>query len=78
MTRQASAPLPSPYLSPTAGLVNAMARLYILRAVPVIAAQQQALDEAMNLNHRLTTAVDFADSDRSGYIDRTFLEATNA
>lgn len=70
-----TAPLPSSRLSPTAGLLNAMARLYIRRARPVIAAQQKALDEARNLNDRLRTARDFADSDDAGYIDRTGLEA---
>ena len=69
-----TAPLPSSRLSPTAGLLNAMARLYIRRARPVIAAQQKALDEARNLNDRLRTARDFADSDDAGYIDRTGLE----
>ena len=62
-------------LSPIAGLFNALLRLYIRRARPVITAQQQALDEARNLNHRLTTARDFAASDNAGYIDRTGLEA---
>jgi hypothetical protein len=66
--------IPPPRLSPTAGLLNAMARLYIRRARPVIAAQMRTLDEARNLNHRLRDARDFADSDRAGYIDRTGLE----
>lgn len=69
-----TAPLPSSRLSPMAGLLNAMARLYIRRARPLIAAQQKALDEARNLNDRLRTARDFADSDDAGYIDRSFLE----
>ena len=67
-------PLPSPRLSPMAGLLNAMARLYIRRARPVIAAQQQAVDEARNLNYRLRTAASFADTEAAGYIDRTGLE----
>jgi hypothetical protein len=57
-----------------AGLLNAMARLYIRRALPILAAQLRALDEARNLNHRLRTAASFADSDAAGYIDRTSLE----
>ena len=69
-----TAPLPTSRTSPTAGLLNAMARLYIRRAAPIIAAQQKALDEARNLNHRLRTARDFADTDAAGYIDRTGLE----
>ena len=64
----------TPYTSPTAGLLNAVARLYIRRALPLIAAQQKAVDEARNLNHRLRTARDFAASDAAGYIDRTGLE----
>jgi multidrug efflux pump subunit AcrA (membrane-fusion protein) len=67
-------PLPTSRTSPTAGLLNALARLYIRRAAPIIAAQQRAVDEARNLNHRLRTAASFADTDRAGYIDRTFLE----
>jgi hypothetical protein len=63
-----------PYLSPTAGAFNAFARLYIRRARLLIAAQQQALDEARNLNHRLRTARDFRASEAAGYIDRTGLE----
>ena len=69
-----TAPLPTARTSPTAGLLNALARLYIRRAAPIVAAQQRALDEARNLNHRLRTAASFADTDAAGYIDRTFLE----
>lgn len=69
-----TAPLPTSYLSPTAGFVNALARLYTRRARHIIAADQLALDEARNLNHRLTTARDFRASDDAGYIDRTGLE----
>lgn len=69
-----TAPLPTSRTSPTAGLVNALARLYIRRAAPITAAQQKALDEARNLNHRLRTAASFADTEAAGYIDRNFLE----
>lgn len=67
-------PLPTARTSPMAGLVNAMARLYIRRARPLIGAHEKALDEARNLNHRLRTAASFADTEAAGYIDRTFLE----
>ena len=67
---------PTPYLSPTAGLFNALLRLYIRRARPVIAGQLRQLDEARNVNARLVTAKSFADSDAAGYIDRSFLEPT--
>ncbi|WP_405558882.1 hypothetical protein OHV08_33755 [Streptomyces canus] len=66
---------PASYLSPTAGLFNALLRLYIRRARPVIAAQLRQLDEARNVHARLVTAADFAATDDAGYIDRTGLEA---
>jgi hypothetical protein len=62
-------------LSPTAGFFNALLRLYIRRARPVITAQLRQLDEARNVNHRLTTAAGFRASDTAGYIDRTGIEA---
>ena len=64
----------TPYLSPMAGFFNALLRLYIRRARLIIATQQRQLDEARNINARLVTARDFADSDAAGYIDRTGLE----
>lgn len=70
-----TAPLPTARLSPVAGLFNALLRLYIRRARPVIAAQLRQLDEARNTNARLRTARDFADSEDAGYIDRTGLDA---
>jgi hypothetical protein len=66
---------PTARLSPTAGLFNALLRLYILRARPVIAAQLRQLDEARNVHARLVTARDFADSKAAGYIDRAGLDA---
>ena len=65
-----------PRLSPTAGLFNALLRLYILRARPVIAAQLRQLDEARNVNHRLVVARDFRATDDAGYIDRTDIWGT--
>ncbi|MER6492626.1 hypothetical protein [Streptomyces griseorubiginosus] len=70
-----TAPLPTPYLSPMAGFFNALLRLYIRRARPIIAAQQRQLDEARNTNAQLVTARDYADSRAAGYIDRTGLDA---
>ena len=67
---------PTARLSPTAGLLNAMVRLYILRARPVIAAQLRQLDEARNVNHRLVNARDFRATDDAGYIDRTDIWGT--
>lgn len=68
-----SAPLPAPRTSPTAGFVNALARLYIRRAAPIVAALERDVDEARN--RQLRSARDFADSEAAGYIDRTGLEA---
>lgn len=65
----------TPYLSPTAGLFNALLRLYIRRARLIIAAQQRQLDEARNINARLVTARDFRATDAAGYIDRSGLDA---
>lgn len=50
-------------------------RLYIRRALPLIAAQQVALDEARNRNYRLRTARDFRATDAAGHVDRSFLDA---
>jgi hypothetical protein len=73
-----TAAVPSPYLSPTAGFVDALRRLYIQLAPAYIAEREQALIKKQRLNRELTeaarTAADFADSERSGYIDRTGLE----
>lgn len=66
-------PVPS-RLSPTAGLLNAMARLYIRRAVPFITIQERQLDESLNELHRLRTAASFRASEAAGYIDRSYLE----
>lgn len=51
-----------------------MARLYIRRAVPLIAIQEQQLDEARNEQHRLRTAASFRETEAAGYIDRDYLE----
>ena len=67
---------PTAYLSPTAGLFNALLRLYIRRARPVIAGQLRQLDEARNVHARLTTARDFRATDDAGYIDRTDIWGT--
>jgi hypothetical protein len=61
--------LPTARMSPTAGLVNAMARLYIRRARLIITAQQRQIEEARNLNHQLRTAASFRETKAAGYID---------
>lgn len=74
-----TAPLSSPRLSPTAGMFNALLRLYIRLAPAYIADREQALTSAQRLNRELTEAArttrNFADSDRSGYVHRTHWEA---
>ena len=65
---------PTSRMSPTAGLLNAMARLYIRRAQPIAVAYEKVLDEARNRNQQLRTTASFADTEAAGYIDRTGLE----
>ena len=69
-----TAPAPSPYRSPIAGFVNAMARHAIRGLDARIRELEVLLADATELSHALTTARDFADSDDAGYIDRTGLE----
>lgn len=66
---------PAPYLSPIAGLFNALLRHVNRRLRARIADLNGALADAINLNHQLTTAADFRATDAAGYIDRTGLEA---
>ena len=73
-----TAPLPSPYLSPTAGLFNALVRLAIRRLSARAAELRLLIGAEAELNHALTTARDFAASDAAGYIDRAGLEDTRA
>lgn len=67
-----TAPAPSPYLSPTAGLLNALCRLAIARLDVHIAGLERLLGEARELNHELRTSRDFAASDAAGYIDHPY------
>lgn len=73
-----TAPLPSPRLSPTAGLFNTLVRHLNRRLRARIGELNTEISDARNRNHQLTTARDFADSQQAGYIDRSFLEATDA
>ena len=70
-----TAPPPS-RTSPVAGLTNAMClhaiRLLTARETELVALLVIAREE----QHALITARDFADSDRSGYIDRTNIWGT--
>lgn len=70
-----TAPAESPYRSPIAGFVNAMARLAIRGLDARIREPEAARRGALELRQALATARDFADSDAAGYIDRTGLEA---
>lgn len=69
-----TAPAESPYRSPIAGFVNAMARHAIRGLDARIRELEALLADATEISRALATARDFADSDRSGYIDRTGLE----
>jgi hypothetical protein len=51
-----TAPLPSPHLSPIAGLTNALLRFYIRCAGQTIAQLEAALAAARELNERLREA----------------------
>ena len=69
-----TAPLPTAYLSPIAGFVNALARLAIRGLDAEVRELELLRRDALELQHALRTARDFADSDDAGYIDRTGLE----
>lgn len=73
-----TAPAESPYQSPIAGFVNAMARHAIRGLDARIRELEAVLAAATELSRAEATARNFADSDRSGYIDRTGLEADRA
>ncbi|MFF0736813.1 hypothetical protein ACFYVK_35030 [Streptomyces chartreusis] len=70
-----TAPLPSPRLSPMAGLFNGAVRLLNRRLRTRIGELNTQLADAINVNHELRDAASFTDSRRSGYVDRTGLEA---
>lgn len=69
-----TAPLPSPYQSPTAGLFNALLRHTNRRLRARIGELNTQLADTRNAIHAHRTARDFAASDQAGYIDRTGLE----
>lgn len=73
-----TAPAESPYRSPIAGFVNALARHAIRGLDARIRELEALLTDATEISRALATARDFADSDRSGYIDRTGLENDRA
>jgi hypothetical protein len=70
-----TAPLPSPYLSPTAGLFNAMVRHLNRGYRAHIAELAEDLAKEIERGYQLRTTAAFADSERSGYVDRTGLGA---
>lgn len=71
-----TAPLPSAYTSPIAGFVNALARLAIRGLNAEVRELEGIRRDALELQHALHTARDFADTEAAGYIDRTGLEAS--
>lgn len=70
-----TAPLPSPSLSPMAGLFNAAVRYLNRRLRARIGELNTQIGDIRNSIHAHHTARDFADTEAAGYIDRTFLEA---
>lgn len=70
-----TAPLPSPALSPTAGLFNAVLRLYIARLAARITELRLLIAIETEAGYALRTTRNFADSERSGYVNRTGIEA---
>jgi hypothetical protein len=69
-----TAAVPSPYLSPTAGLFNRVVAYFNRRLADRELELTALLVIETERGHALRTAADFADSERSGYIDRTGLE----
>lgn len=65
---------PTARTSPTAGLFNALVRLVIARLNSRIAELRLLIAAETEYGHATRTARNYADSDRSGYIDRTGLE----
>lgn len=68
-----TAPAETPYRSPIAGFVNAMARHAIRGLDARVRELEAARRGALELRQTLITARNFADSDAAGYIDRTGL-----
>ncbi|WP_369274463.1 hypothetical protein AB5J55_35090 [Streptomyces sp. R11] len=66
-----TAPLPSPRLSPTAGMANALTRLAIRRLTARVAELRQLLGSETELNHQLRTAAGYRETKAAGYIDRS-------
>jgi len=71
-----TAPLPSSYTSPMAGFVNALARHTISGLDKRIRELEALRRDALELQHELRTARDFADTEAAGYIDRTDIWGT--
>ncbi|MFJ9633704.1 hypothetical protein ACIRU8_39030 [Streptomyces sp. NPDC101175] len=69
-----TAPTPPPYLSPTAGFVNAMARCAIRGLNARVRELETARTEALEFQRALRTTRNFNDSRAAGYIDRTGLD----
>jgi hypothetical protein len=69
-----TAPAETPYRSPIAGFVNALARHAIRGLDARIRELEAVLAAATELSRAEATARDFADSVAAGYVDRTGLE----
>lgn len=71
-----TAPVPTPRLSPMAGMFNAAVRLLNARLTDRIAELHVLIAAETEIGYAHRTAASFADSDAAGYIDRSFLEAS--
>ena len=73
-----TAPAESPYRSPIAGFVNALARHAIRGLDARIRELEALLADATEVSRALATSRNFADSKASGYVDCTGLENDRA
>lgn len=69
-----TAPLPSPYLSPMAGLFNRLVAHLNGRLTARIDELLLLIDIETEIGHAHRTAAGFRETDDAGYIDRSFLE----
>lgn len=69
-----TAPAETPYRSPIAGFVNAMARHAIRGLDARIRELEALLAAATEVSRAEATAREFADSKAAGYVDRTGLD----
>lgn len=69
-----TAPLPSPRLSPMAGLFNAVVAYLNSRLADRVTELRYLIAAETEYGHELRAHRNFTDTDNAGYIDRTGLE----